>query len=75
MWPIDRDVAQTEYTVKSRPNHVWLDPNIHPPHRHESSHLLSRAENLLKLQPTKHTNLKVVIYKVHVTTTNIHMPY
>ena len=31
-WPIDRDVAQAVYTVKSSPDHVWSNPYIHPPH-------------------------------------------
>ena len=48
-WLIDRDVAQAVYTVKSSADHVWPNAYIHPPHSHEGSHLLSRAEYFLKL--------------------------
>ena len=48
-WPIDCDVAQAVYTVKSSPNHVWSNPYIHPPHSHEGSHLLSRVDCFLKM--------------------------
>ena len=48
-WSFDCDVAQAVCTVKSSPNHVWPNPYIHPPHSHEGSHLLSRAEYFLKL--------------------------
>ena len=48
-WPIDHDVAQVVYTVKSSADHVWTNAYIHPPHSHEGSHLLSSAKYFLKL--------------------------
>ena len=48
-WSIDRDVAQEVYTAKSNVDRVWPNEYIHPPHSHEGSHLLSRAEYFLKL--------------------------
>ena len=56
-WPIDHDVAQAVYTIKSRADNVWTKAYIHPSHTHEGFHLLSRVECFLKLQATKKQNL------------------
>ena len=70
-WPIDHDVAQVIYTIKSCADHVWTNAYIHPPHTYEGFHLLSMVEYFLKLQATKKQNLLLIIYKLHVTTRNI----
>ena len=56
-WPINHDVTQAVYTIKSRADHVWTNAYIHPPHTCEGFHLLSRVEYFLKLQVTKKPNL------------------